>query len=940
MTDTADPQMGPTEPTETELGYSRRWSWDKVSWGTHCLNCIATCPYRVFVRDGKVVFEEQGGNIPVVESGVPDLNPLGCQKGASWSQQLQSPDRILHPMRRVGERGSGEWEEISWDEALTEIAEAVVEAIDIEGPESVIFEETVEGGLLTQAPFLRFAGLIGAITLDANGLVNDFPVGQHMTFGKFSGASSVDDTFHTEVLLLWHSNPGYTWIPYHHYITEARYRGAKVVAIAPDVNAASVAADTFVPIQPGTDAALALSMCKVIIEEGLLDEGFVRSQTDLPLLVDKESGRFLRESEVTGDGLEDQFYHWTDDGLTPASRASLFIEGPEPALRGSWSTTLSDGTEVELTTVWEMLLARLEDYTPEAASEMCGVNPEVIRSLARDVAGGRTKILEGFNTPKYYHGDLMERSMVLLLALTGNWGKPGTGIQGLALAGFDGYLMFSMKSGSGVDETARILDGLDGAMETLRERDPDSSDEILGNQLLQMGVVAGSSTPPVFFNNYHAGYEESWNNAEWSDPYMTKSFGEYLTEAVQRGWWGGLNRPGRGTEPQVLFTVGSNPLRRSRGGRKTLLENLWPKLEKIVVVDFRMSTTALHADIVLPAAMHYERTNLQYVITHTFRLTFSDEAVPPAGESRTEWQIFKDLAAKVSEVAEREGLEEYLDGRRQTRRLDDLVERFTSNGAFESEEAVIDEWVRDSVEADTLPPGTSIDTLREDGSVRFTGLGVFAPGLSVAGDVKSDKVLTSYTWHVEKGTPFPTLTRRAQFYLDHPWFIEADEALPRHKDPPKQGGDHPFLVTSGHSRWSVHSISMGNKAMLQTHRGQPLVVLNIDDATKRDVADGDMVRVWNDHGSYEAMARCVGRVRPGQLIMYNGFEPHMFPGWKGANEVEPGMVKWLHLVSRYGHLRYLPFGWQPIPSDRAVFVDIEGLGPAGSTSSSTNEEEG
>jgi anaerobic selenocysteine-containing dehydrogenase len=421
---------------------------------------------------------------------------------------------------------------------------------------------------------------------------------------------------------------------------------------------------------------------------------------------------------------------------------------------------------------------------------------------------------------------------------------------------------------------------------------------------------------------------------------MTKSFGEYMTEAVQRGWWGGLNRPGRGTEPQVLFVVGTNPLRRARGGRAKLLENLWPKLEKIVAVDFRMSTTALHADIVLPAAMHYERHNLQYAITHTFRLTFSDEAVPPAGEARTEWQIFRALAEKVQEVADEEGLEEYLDGRRQTRRLDDLVDRFTSKGAFESEEAVIDEWVRDSVEADTLPPGTSIDSLREDGSVRFTSLGLFAPGLSVAGDVQRDKVLTSYSWHVEKGTPFPTLTRRAQFYLDHPWFIEADEALPRHKEPPKQGGDYPFLVTSGHSRWTVHSISMGNKAMLQTHPGRPLVVLNVDDAAARGISDGDMVRVFNDHGEYQAVARPVGRVRPGQLVMYNGFEPHMFPNWKGANEVEPGMVKWLHLVSRYGHLRYIPFGWQPIPSDRAVFVEVEGLGTAAHNGSSTSEEEG
>src|SRR5690606_7717275 len=136
--------------------------------------------------------------------------------------------------------------------------------------ESIVFEETVEGGLLTQAPFLRFAGLLGAVTLDANGLVNDFPVGQHLTFGKFSGASSVDDTFHAELLLLWHSNPGYTWIPYHHYITSARYHGTRVVAIAPDVNAASVASDVHVPVQPGTDAALALAMCRTIIDEGLV----------------------------------------------------------------------------------------------------------------------------------------------------------------------------------------------------------------------------------------------------------------------------------------------------------------------------------------------------------------------------------------------------------------------------------------------------------------------------------------------------------------------------------------------------------------------------------------------------------------------------------------------------------------------------------------------
>ena len=121
-----------------------------------------------------------------------------------------------------------------------------------------------------------------------------------------------------------------------------------------------------------------------------------------------------------------------------------------------------------------------------------------------------------------------------------------------------------MKTESGVDETARLLDGIDGAMESLREKDPTQSEEIIGNQLLQMSVVSGTSTPPVFFNYHHCGYDDAWDRPEWSDPHMDKTFGEYMGEATQRGWWGGLTRPGQATDPQVLFVVGTNPLRRSR----------------------------------------------------------------------------------------------------------------------------------------------------------------------------------------------------------------------------------------------------------------------------------------------------------------------------------------------------------------------------------------
>jgi anaerobic selenocysteine-containing dehydrogenase len=296
--------------------------------------------------------------------------------------------------------------------------------------------------------------------------------------------------------------------------------------------------------------------------------------------------------------------------------------------------------------------------------------------------------------------------------------------------------------------------------------------------------------------------------------------------------------------------------------------------------------------------------------------------VAPRGEAKTEWEIFKALSQNVQERAIAGDVVEYLDGSRQPRRLDNLAAAFTLDGAYDTEEAVMGEWLRDSIEAGTLPSSGSLESLREKGTARFSGLGMFAPGLSLAADVRPDRTLTAYEWHARDGVPFPTLSRRAQFLIDHPWFAEAGEDLPCHKENPFVGGRYPLLLTSGHSRWTVHAVSMGNRVLADTHRGEPLAIIGTGDARDRGIEDGDMVRVSNDRGRYEVRARVSGRVRPGQLIVYNGWEPHQFKGWHGANEVEPGMVKWLHLVARYGHLRYLPFGWQPVPADRAVFVEV------------------
>jgi anaerobic selenocysteine-containing dehydrogenase len=264
-------------------GYRKRWTWDKVTWGSHSVDCYpGGCPWRVYSKDGKVVREEQSGSLAPVEPGIPDMNPMGCQKGASWSHCLYSQDRVTRPLKRVGERGKGEFEPISWDQAMTEIADGMLDAIEEEGPASIITLFTPEVGA---APARTFAEMLGLPVTDGNAEFQDFSPGWHLTWGLYNPVSSMDDWFLAELTLIWHANPVYTNIHWYHYLAESRYNGGEVVTIAPDYSPSAIHADRHLPVRIGTDAALALSMCKVIIDAGLYKKQFVQEQTDLPLLV-------------------------------------------------------------------------------------------------------------------------------------------------------------------------------------------------------------------------------------------------------------------------------------------------------------------------------------------------------------------------------------------------------------------------------------------------------------------------------------------------------------------------------------------------------------------------------------------------------------------------------------------------------------------------------
>jgi len=906
--------------------YRENWKWDKVTWASHCIDCYpGNCPMRVYVKDGIAWREEPAAVFPQIEKGVPDLNPMGCQKGAGWTRTLYGKERVLYPLKRVGERGEGKWERVTWDQAATEIADAVLDAIEEKGAESVIAPSgcnTHTWGMMGRSLYL---GSIGGLTMDVNAEMNDLAPGHYLTYGMFDPVSSIDDWFHAGVILIWHGNPAYTRIPHYHFISEARYKGTEVYTIAPDTSPSAVHADYHLGITPGTDAALSLSMVQVVVEEGLIDEQFAREQTDLPLLMNPHTSRYLRESEMEDGGSDEQFYVWDQKTQLPvkAPRGTLFWGEIEPALTGEFEVETSSGV-VRLETVLSATIPRLQDYTPEKAFDICGIHPDTIRKLARKIASKKTKVVCSLsNAGKHYHGDLMERAQLLLFGLTGNWGKQGTGVQAWTAGMLDGSFTVAAKQNPGPTEVAILADMNDAAIAEAIRLDPTLTRAIVSIEQAKVPGGAGGMVPPVFFWYHHAGYKDSWQKKEWHDPSMKRPFDEYFEEAVEKDWWVGHDYPRKEHTPRVLIECGGNVLRRTRGGSKMLLKNLWPELKMIVSMDIRMSATALHSDFVLPIANQYEKIGFGIPSTHTMNLTFCDRAIEPPGEAVNEYEAFRRMSEKLEQRARERNFQPYQDARGNDRNLQNCHQEYTRDGKFVDEDMMADEILRDTATVGTIPQNASLTDIRDKGYYRWQGMGMMPRGIAQATDPKPDETFAPFRNRVEKGEPWPTLSRRAQFLIEHPWFIEADEHLPTHKNPPKIGGDYPFQVSSGHNRWSIHSLNTANHLMLETHRGAPHVVINDKDAEQLGVEDNEDVRIFNDQGEYRVAALISSSAQPGQVVMYNGFDNYQFPDWKGPNDAEPGMIKWLHLAGGYGHLKYWTMQWQPCPVMRNTYVGIE-----------------
>ncbi len=890
--------------------YRQKWTWDRVVKGTcNRADCIAACSLNLFVKDGIVWREEQNPIFAQTNASVPDFNPRGCQKGICYSDLMYEPTRIKYPLRRVGERGSGQWERVSWDEALTEIADKIIDVCVEDGPESVVYDfgtTNIDFGPGTPAEF-HLTRLIGATTLDEWAGVGDLPMGAIQTWGLFNADGTSDDWFNAETILVWLGNPVYTRVPDVHFMWEARYHGAQVVTIAPDYNATAVHSDLWVNPRVGTDAALALALCQVIVEEGLHKERYVQEQTDLPFLVREDNRRFLRQSDLDEDGKQDIFYVWdrASDGLREApgtagqEEASIALGDLDPALEGQFEVTLPDGQQVSVRPVFALLRERLRDYTPELTAKTTGVSADMIRRLAHQVGASRAVLVFcSWGACKHYHMDLVQRAIILLLALTGNTGKRGAGMR------IGAWWNMSLSYDPGVG----ALVG-DGERPKVRQIE----------QIIQSATRSSTSMTPVMIWLYvhDEGFAKLVDTPSYHDPDLSRPVAEYFREALDKGWMPVYPKPDK--PPRIFLYSGMNPLRRWPAP-DVIRENLWSKLELIVTWEFRMSSSAMQSDIILPAAGWHEKSGVKFAQSYVPYICVGEEAVKPLYESKNEFDIMARLAATLERRAREREEGQYTDAFGGEHDLREIARLWSYDGQFGEGDA--EKALGVAFELSEPVGNASWEEAARTGAVRVKAAGGYGPITAITSDVHEDETVFPFAWFVEGKEPWPTLTGRQQFYIDHPWFLEAGEELPLHKEAPPAGGNYPLRMTGGHTRWSIHAIWRANRTMLRLQRGGPVVYVSLKDAEARGLKDHDLAWVQNDVGGFKVRVKLAPSVQPGQVVMYHAWEPYQFEQWVGQQAVNPSPLKPLHLVGDYGQLHYRFALAQPSHISRAMTVEL------------------
>lgn len=795
---------------EWEDMYRKRWSHDKVVRTTHGVNCTGSCSWKVFVKNGIITWENQQIDYPSCGPDMPEFEPRGCPRGASFSWYEYSPLRVKYPYMRgrlwhmwkealsqhsdpiaawasivedpeksksyKQARGKGGHVRVSWQKATKLISAQLIYTIRKYGPDRIAgFTPIPAMSMISYASGARFISLLGGEMLSFYDWYADLPPASPQIWGEQTDVPESSDWYNAGYLIMWGSNVPLTRTPDAHFMTEVRYKGTKVVSVAPDYAENVKFADNWLAPNPGTDAAIAQAMTHVILKEFYHERqepmflNYAKQYTDMPFLIlldefegGYKAGRFLRASDL---GDITQHAEWkpvvidenTNEITVPNGtmgqrweqdkKWNLILEREDgsviaPALSvesqgGEWQTIsfpffdnnangtfkrqipaktiqLADGTERLAATVYDLMLSQYgigragsgldadgykdadSFYTPAWQEKITGVKPSVVVQIAREFAqnsletGGRSMIIMGAGINHWFNSDTIYRSILNLVILTASQGVNGGG-----WAHYVGQEKCRPIEGWSTVAFAKDWQG------PPRQQNATSFFYFATDQWKYEEMGADSLKSPTggeIRYQHPADYNVLAARLGWlpSYPQFNKNSLKFAEEAAQLGKtthedivkhtleqivsgdtkFAAEDPDAPENYPRSLFVWRSNLISSSAKGQEYFLKHLlgasdsllstpneedkpeemvWReevegKLDLLVALDFRMTSTPMYADVVLPAATWYEKTDLSSTDMHPFVHPFNP-AVDPLWESRSDWDIYRTIAEVFSDMA-------------------------------------------------------------------------------------------------------------------------------------------------------------------------------------------------------------------------------------------------------------------------------------------------
>ncbi len=526
--------------------------------------CHGGCGVQAHIRDGKLVKIEGDPDHPWNRGRL-------CARALAMTQYIDHDDRLKMPLKRVGKRGEDKFEEISWEEAYDLIEKKMKGIRDEFGPESMIFSMGTGRDIGPWICMLAYAfgspnvmfALSGNACYSPRISALDTVQGDYCVFDAGQWLDGGYDNPEYQVpkcMIIWGYNISATCPDnlFGHWITDLMKKGTKIIAIDPRLTFFTSRAKHWLPIRPGTDAALAMGFLNIIIAEQLYDKSFVADFTDAPRLIRNDTGKLLRASDVVEGGSDTDFVVFDRQSDQPViwstDNQAYELEDCSPVIDHEVQVTLRTGKSISCRPAWQVFTARCADYTPDKVAQITGIEADLVVKAAR---------LYGKSRPASIHWGVpidmtpevspLCHAISALWAITGNLDVPGGNV--FTRAAFNAV--------------AYALPGAEGVIKLKNEQD---------------------DIPRIGRDEYGPFNQFIWRCQ--TDKVIDQIFSD--TPYPVKGLWMQTCNP--------LTGIGLDPKR---------WEKALEKLDFIVGVDLFMTASLRYADVILPAATFLEKDGVR-----------------------------------------------------------------------------------------------------------------------------------------------------------------------------------------------------------------------------------------------------------------------------------------------------------------------------------------